>query len=304
MAGALRTLSGLIDFECAARWKSFRLAARELHKTAAGVSQQIKQLETALGFALFTRKARGVVLTEKGRALAQTLTPLLASLQETVSRLQRDDDAQVLRISTTHSFAMKWLVPRLHRFTQQFPQLDIRIESTDRAANLDDGSCDVALRYAPAASLPPADLIHPEMAVVVYSPTLPGLPRRKSRPELADLARHPLLFEGTPQRWQSLLAAQGVRRSHLDFSRSYSHSGLLVQAAVAGHGVALVPYSLAFEDLAQGRLLRAAAAPVPMTYAYFLLCGTGRRGLPKVQQFSQWIRHEIALMTHQFDAGL
>ena len=109
----LRSLSGLIDFDCAARWGSFKLAARELHKTPAAVSLQVKQLEENVGFALFVRHPRHIALTEKGQELAITTSGMLADLRAKVAALQRGDEEAVLRISTTHSFAIKWLVPRI-----------------------------------------------------------------------------------------------------------------------------------------------------------------------------------------------
>jgi LysR family glycine cleavage system transcriptional activator len=110
---------------------SFQRAARELHKTPAAVSQQIKQLEHSLGFALFARYPRHVAITDKGRELAGTVSRMLGELRAKVGALQDGDDELVLRISATHSFAIKWLVPRLHRFTALHPRLDLRVDASD-----------------------------------------------------------------------------------------------------------------------------------------------------------------------------
>src|ERR1700761_9263825 len=113
MATNLRTLSGLIDFAAAARHASFRLAAEELHKTPAAVSQQIKQLEGSLGFKLFNRFFPHVTLTDRGEELSHAVSHLLDELRAKISDLQADDEATILKVTTTHSFAIKWLVPRL-----------------------------------------------------------------------------------------------------------------------------------------------------------------------------------------------
>src|SRR4051794_10687393 len=134
----LRSLSGLLDFDCAARWGSFRLAAQELHKTPAAISQQVKHLEQALGFALFIRHPRHITLTEKGQELAVSVARMLSELRAKIDALQGGGEETILRISTTHSFAIKWLVPRLDRFTKLYPELDIRIDSNDRMVDLDD----------------------------------------------------------------------------------------------------------------------------------------------------------------------
>jgi len=94
----LRSLSGLIDFECAARWGSFKLAAQELHKTPAAVSLQVRQLEENVGFALFVRHPRHIALTEKGRELAVATARMLGDLRARLAALQAGDEEAVLRI--------------------------------------------------------------------------------------------------------------------------------------------------------------------------------------------------------------
>jgi LysR family transcriptional regulator, glycine cleavage system transcriptional activator len=289
----LQGLSGLVEFECAARWGSMRLAAVELHKTASAVSQQVRRLEASLGFALFDRHARRIAITDKGRELAATLTKLLADLNRQVTALRQDDPAALLRISTTHSFAMKWLVPRLHRFSALHPAVDIRIDASDELVDMEAGVCDVALRYVSAQ--PDDDsLVYRERLAVVYSPLLS--PKFHRAASLAALARQPLLFEGTPEVWLRLLEANRVESGRCDFSRSYSHGGLLVQAAVAAHGVALAPYALACEDLLQGRLLQCDCATVVSGYGYRLLVAPGQSSTAKVRSFVNWFYAEIAAM--------
>lgn len=290
---ALPTLSGLIEFDCAARHGSIRLAAAELHRTPSAVSQQIKQLESTLGFALFERHARHIAITDKGRELAATVARLLTELGRQVTALRQDDPAALLRISTTHSFAMKWLVPRLHRFTARHPAVDIRVEASDGVVDMAAGVCDVALRYV--AATPQDDgLLYRERLVAVVSPSLLTAPA--STPKLATLVRQPLLFEGTPEPWLRVLEASGVRTRRLDFSRSYSHGGLLVQAAVAGHGVALAPFALAHEDLQQGRLVQCDCAPLPNGYGYRIVVAPGLSPSVKVQAFVAWMQEEVAAM--------
>lgn len=297
MSTSLRSLSGLIDFECAARWQSFRLAARELHKTPAAVSQQIKQLEQVLGFALFTRHPRHIALTGKGHELADSVSRLLGELQVKVDALRDEDEERILRISTTHSFAMKWLVPRLHRFTERHPGYELRIDANDEPVELGEGGCDVAIRYGRVQGAEPASLLYREQLVVACSPRLiAGLP---ASPPLEALLRQPLLFEGTPELWLRLLETNGIPSRHCDFSRRYSHAGLLVQAAVAGQGVALLPFSLACEDIAQGRLLLCPCRPQPSAYGYSLLRRESRQEVPKIGRFAEWLCEETAEMHRQ-----
>ena len=290
MAPPLSSLSGLLDFEAAARSGSFRAAAAELHKTPAALSQQIKGLEQSLGLTLFIRHARHVAITPAGRALAASITRLLGELREQVLALRETQDPQLVRVSGTHSLAMKFLVPRLHAFTAAHPAVDVRVDASDQLADLAGGGCDIALRYQALAAMD-GPALYAERQVVVYSPDVASRPLR-----LGELLRQPLLHEegGLPA-WQALLAREGLGgRRHLDFSRAYSHGGLLVQAAVAGLGVGLVPFALAAVDLEQGRLVRADCEPLASAYGYRLMRGAARADAAAVEAFAGWIAAEFA----------
>ena len=294
----LRSLSGLIDFECAARWGSFKLAARELHKTPAAVSQQVKQLEENVGFPLFVRHPRHISLTEKGEELAIATGRMLGDLRAKVAALQRGDEESVLRISTTHSFAIKWLVPRMHRFTKLCPELDIRIDSNDAPVDLHADSTDVAIRYGPVREGDPSVLFR-ERLVPVYSPELlaPG----QADLTLADLPHCRLLVEQSPEAWLQLLNENKALKGKYDFSRGYSHWGVLVQAAVAGQGVALVPYGIAFQDIVKGALRQIPARSAPFANGYKFLVNPHKEHMLKVQRFRAWMVGEMEEMRASLD---
>lgn len=295
----LRSLSGLIDFECAARWGSFKLAARELHKTPAAVSLQVKQLEENVGFPLFVRYARHIALTEKGQELAIATGRMLADLRAKVGALQRGDEEAVLRISTTHSFAIKWLVPRMHRFTKLYPELDIRIDSNDAPVDLHAESTDVAIRYGPVREGDPATLFR-ERLVPVYSPELlaPG----QADLSLADLPHYRLLVEQSQEAWLQLLNENKALKGKYDFSRGYSHWGVLVQAAVAGQGVALVPFGIAYQDIVSGALKRIPARSAPFANGYKFLVNPHKEQMLKVQRFRAWMVAEMEEMRARLES--
>ena len=294
----LRTLSGLIDFDCAARWGSFKLAARELHKTPAAVSLQVKQLEEAVGFALFVRHPRHIALTAKGQELAIAVARMLADLGAKVAALQRGSDEAVLRISTTHSFAIKWLVPRMSRFTKLYPELDLRIDSNDTPVDIEDDAVDVAIRYGPVKDGDPA-LLFRERLVPIYSPDL--LAEGQDALHLSDLTRFPLLCERTPEAWLQLLNENRALKGDYDFSRTYSHWGVLAQAAVAGQGIGLVPYGIAFEDIRAGTLLQLACKSAPFGYGYRLLVNPHKESMTKIRHFRDWIVAEMESMSRTID---
>jgi LysR family glycine cleavage system transcriptional activator len=289
----LRSLSGLLDFEAAARWGSFKLAARELHKTPAAVSLQVKQLEESLGFALFVRHPRHIALTAKGQELAIAVGRMLGELRAKVAALQRGDEEAVLRISTTHSFAIKWLVPRMPRFTKLYPELDLRIDSNDAVVDIEDDAVDVAIRFGAVKEGDPA-LLFRERLVPVYSPELlaPGA----AELGLADLTRFPLLCERSPEAWLQLLQENRALKGDYDFSRVFTHFGVLAQAAVAGQGIALVPYGIAFQDIAAGSLRVLPCRSAPFDNGYRLLVNPHKEAMPKIRHFRDWIRAEMDQM--------
>lgn len=293
MTKPLRSLSGLLDFDCAARWGSFKLAAQELHKTPAAISLQVKQLEEALGFELFVRHPRHIALTEKGQELAGTVRRTLAELNSKVAALQTGDDEKILRISTTHSLAIKWLVPRIARFTQRHPELDIRIDSSDHLANMDDGSTDLALRTYDVVPGDPGLLFHDRL-VAVYSPSLlaPG----ETEITLADLHRYPLLHEFTTDTWIALLRQNNALKGKYNFSRAFTNFAVMVQSAVAGQGIALVSHAIASEDLRNGVLKMVCCDSAPYERGYRIIVSRSKQGMAKIEQFCDWLREEVAEM--------
>ena len=215
---------------------------------------------------------------------------VLGDLRAKIGALQGGDEEAILRISTTHSFAIKWLVPRMHRFTKLYPELDIRIDSNDAPVDLEDDSTDVAVRYGPVSDGDPA-LLFRERLIAVYSPDLlaPG----QAELTLADLPNFPLLYEKTPESWLQLLNENKALKGNYDFSRGYSHWGVLAQAAVAGQGIALVAYGIAFQDILKGSLGRSTAAARRFGSGYRFLVNRNKENMPKVQRFRAWLVGEM-----------
>lgn len=298
MTKPLRSLSGLIDFDCAARWGSFKRAAQELHKTPAAISLQVKQLEETVGFELFVRHPRHITLTEKGEELAVVVRRVLSELRAKVTALQDGDEEKILRISTTHSLALKWLAPRLGRFTKLYPDIDIRIDSSDRLANMEDGSVDVAVRMVDVAPGDP-ELLYHERLVVVYSPAL--LPPGRDALTLADLPNYPLLFDNVNDDWIKLLRENHTPPGKYDFTRSYSNFAVMAQSAIAGQGVGLVSYAIAYDDIRSGALKMIACRSAPYHRGYRLVVGRGKEGMSKIARFRAWIQDEIAEMQRSLD---
>ena len=178
----------------------------------------------------------------------------------------------------------------MHRFTKLYPELDIRIDSNDAPVDLQADSTDVAIRYGPVLDADPAVLFR-ERLVPVYSPELlaPG----QEALDLADLPQHHLLVVQSPQAWLQLLNENRALKGKYDFSRVYTHWGVLVQAAVAGHGVALVPYGIAFEDIRSGALRQIPCKSARFESGYRFLVNPHKEHMLKVQRFRDWMVAEM-----------
>jgi len=135
MARRLPPLKALPDFEAAARHLSFTKAAEELHLTHGAVSRQVKALEEHLGVKLFRRLNRALLLTDEGQAYLGTVREVIERLVEAGDRLKKRDEQGGLVVSTTMSFTIKWLVPRLARFRTLHPDIDVRLQAEDRVVD-------------------------------------------------------------------------------------------------------------------------------------------------------------------------
>src|SRR5580698_7694899 len=145
--GHLPPLSALRAFEAAARLQSFSKAADELSVTPAAISHQIAALEADLGVSLFNRRNRAVELTAAARVLLPGLTEAFTGIEDSVRRLRSHNDTGMLTVTASPSFAGKWLVQRLHRFQEHYPDIDVRISATDTVVDLTRGDFDIAIRY-------------------------------------------------------------------------------------------------------------------------------------------------------------
>lgn len=296
-SGHLPPLSALRAFEAAARLASFSKAADELSVTPAAVSHQIAALEADLGVSLFRRGNRAVELTPSARVLLPGLTEAFAGIQASVRRLRAHNDTGTLNVTASPSFAGKWLVQRLHRFQEKFPEIDVRISATDEVIDLTRGDFDIAIRYG-TGRYPGVDveLLLKNEVFPVCSPELLHNGPPIDTPE--DLARHPLIHDQAVDRdplaptWSMWLKAAGVRHLPNSPGLSVSTNHLALETAIAGHGIALANSTIAAADLAAGRLVRLFSLSLPDLFAFYIVTAPGALDRPKVRAFHDWLRQE------------
>lgn len=293
MKRTLPPLNALRAFEASARLLSFTKAAQELGVTQAAISHQVKALEAWLGIPLFRRQNRQVLLTDSGQTYFQEVRKALDHLAVGTDRLLKRDHAGVLTVSTLISFAAKWLVPRLGRFRLRHPEIDVRIAAGDHLVDFESEDVDIAIRYGRGQwSGLHVDRLFGEEIFAVCSPLLLEGPCPLRVP--SDLRHHTLLHDTMREDWQMWLGAAGL--SDIDPSRGYSfsHSDMLLQAAIDGHGVALGRSVLVADDLAAGRLMKPFDLSLTAESAYYVACPESTAKRPKIVVFRDWLLAESA----------
>lgn len=297
--------AALRAFEAAARLRSFTRAADELGLTQGAVSHQIRALEEALGCTLFRREQRQSTLTQQGEALAGAVRDGMTRIADALAAVQRERDAPTLIVSALPGFAVKWLFPRLIRFDQRHPDIQVNIATSTHLADLP-GEADVAIRYG-TGNYPGmhVERLIREDIFPVCSPAL--LASRTPLRKAADLAHHTLLHDhiyavgGMPPSWQTWLDAAGIAGIDPSRGRRYGQANMVIQAAIEGLGVALGRTALVHDDLAAGRLVRPFGPIVAADYSYYFVCARPTLDAPKVAAFRSWLRAEAALTAT--DAG-
>ena len=300
MFRTLPPLNALRAFEAAARHLSFTKAAEELGVTPAAVSHQIKGLEDFLGVTLFRRLTRALVLTEAAQRALPALREGFTKLAEGSERLRAPADTGVLTVSVDPSIAVKWLVPRLERFHQVYPGLDLRLDANGALVDFARDGVDVGIRYG-GGQYPGlrSDLMFAERVIPVCSPELMKGPHPLRTPE--DLRHHTLLHldwrvEETAPNWRMWLLAAGVEGVDASRGPHFNLESMVLQAALEGQGVGLVDAVLAHDDLARGRLVKPFELSVSgeSGFSYYVVTPLARAEEPKIAAFREWVLAEAA----------
>ncbi len=292
MTRRLPPLNALRAFEAAAARTSFSQAAADLHVTQAAVSHQVKALEDWFGFPLFRREGRAVRLTPEGAQLYETAREALDAVAETARRLREDDAGGPLTVTVLHSFAATWLVPRLRRFRERHPDIDVRIDTSEALVDLARSDIDVAIRYGmgnwPGLHV---EWLMAEDRFPVCSPELAAGPPPLER--LEDLRGLTLIHDDDYFGWPEWMAAAGVTGVDVRRGPAYTNSNLAVDAAINGDGILLARSVLVADALAAGRLVKPFDVSQPARMAYYFACTEATLARPRVAAFREWLLEEI-----------
>lgn len=273
---------------------SIKRAAEAMGVTSGAVSQQIRQLEGRLGVTLFTRTRYGVRLTEAAAKVHPGLLMAFDQIAKSLEALEAINARPTLTISTVPSFAASWLVPRLGRFTARRPDIEVRVEATSNLVDLGRDRVDVAIRHGLGdyPGLVSEHLMAPVL-LPVASPALLAAGPPITRP--ADCLGWPLLQDSDRADWQLWFRAVGVADDpRAERGPAFEDDYLLVRAAIAGQGLALVRDIYAAEEIESGRLALALDRPWPTAFAYYAVTLPDAVKRQTVQDFIEWLQEEAA----------
>lgn len=280
----LPSLSALRAFEVSARHQSFTLASHELNVTQGAVSHQVKALEEELGLKLFERSHNQLRLTDAGHRYLEIIRQAFDDIENGTQQLYRKQTRQPLVISCSPNFASKWLIPRLGSFLGKFPAMDLRLEQASRHVNFIDDDASVAIRYGerPWPGLNCTQL-GTEFLVPVHAPQLGNIATTN------DIGKHTLLHSHDHRAWLAWFDAHGCSRILAENGVVFNQESAVVDAAVAGQGIALARATMVVHDLIHKRLLMATHDAVPIPQSYWLVYPDASDYAPGVIAFREWL---------------
>lgn len=285
----LLPLNALKAFEAAGRHLNFTAAAEELSVTLSAISHQIRQLEELLGVPLFHRTKKGLVLSTEGQLILPDVQRGFDYLVSGLSRLEARRGEGTLTLSMLSTFAMRWFIPRLPRFQERWPDIDVRITTSLKPADLEREGIDCAIRYGDgdwpglkaerlfAEALMP--VAHPKFAATVCAP--------------ADLKGQKLLHsQNRREDWRVWLKSAGQTEIDPTVGPMFETRSYAIQAAVQGMGIAVMDPAMVAEEIAAGRLVKLFDATLPLSNAYWFVCLEHMAGAPRIKAMRDWLIEE------------
>ncbi|EBA14719.1 transcriptional regulator, LysR family protein [Roseobacter sp. SK209-2-6] len=288
----LPSLTHLRCFEAAARHQSFTSAGEELGLTQSAVSKKIKELETDLGFDLFQRVGRGVVLTSAGQGLAADLAQNLGALRNSLQKaVAAGAGKSALRIAVLPTFANRWLIPRLPDFFDQHPEIELNLLTRLEPFDFTRDPFDLAIHYGfdnwPGAQMSP---LFGEQMVPIAAP---AFLERHGLTDPGGLPHVPLLhLDSRSDAWGDWFKSAGISRQMRQDGRYFDQYSMVIAATIAGLGAAIVPIDMVAQELEAGILVQMQGPALVSNKRYFLVRPHGVASEP-AQQFELWLRKQL-----------
>ncbi|MGA9702583.1 LysR substrate-binding domain-containing protein [Pseudomonas sp.] len=285
----LPPLAALRAFEALARLGKVNLAAIELHVTHSAVSHQIRSLEEYLDIALVMRSGRALVLTDEGRIYAYQIRQALGEIAGVTEKFLAKTRHPQLTLSVLPSFAMYWLLPRLHAFTSAHPQLRLKVESTMEFASFEAGLVDCAIRFGHGQwpDVHCETLMNDSLLVVAA----PGFNNGTLPATAQAILEQPLLHAS--ESWPTWLSAAGVEAQRPQASLEFTDSTLMLEAVRLGHGVALTRRSIAHSLIQRAELVKLTTIEPTHSSRYYLVWPAGSKRSAQLTALHNWLKDQV-----------
>ncbi len=287
-------MSQLLAFESAARHSSVSLAAQELNLTQGAISRQIAALEDQLGTALFDRVRQRLMLTDAGRLYATELRTGLDAVSNATHRVMTiGGPAEVLNVATLPTFGTRWLVPRLPRFIEQYPEVTVNIAIRTESFDFVREPLDVAIHHG--VDFWPGGVCRALLEESVLPVCSPEFKRRCKIRQPSDMIGQRLLHQSTrPTQWADWFEHSGISAPQAMHGPRFELFSMLAQAAAGGMGIALVPRFFVEEELEAGRLIVLFDNALNTERAYYVVVAESGSTNRLAPVFRDWLLSEAA----------
>lgn len=304
MRRKIPSTSMLEAFEAAARHLSFTRAAEELSYTESAISRKIALLEEYLGVKLFSRVKKRLLLTDAGRSYSQRVQQSLDKLElDTTLTMAHDAGRISLELAVLPTFALKWLMPRLHEFNTLHPEVTIHVAAREEPFLFSEAPYDAAIHFDhPVWANATGTYLFTEELIPVCSPALIGGTQHCSKP--SDLLDYVLLHKtGRQEAWSRWFELAGCPDGRSLKGPRFSMYAMAIEAARLGSGIALVPRTYVLDDIAAGQLTVPWEMQVPGAKDYYFVVPEHKQASPGVQLFLAWLLKAAEQYRHRAENG-
>jgi len=292
MRRVIPSRSALLAFEAAARYQSFTSAAAELSLSESAISRQIASLEEQLGLKLFNRIKKRVVLTKAGLLYSQQIRESLDQIEHDMFNIMAHGGTrEILELAILPTFCSQWLIPRISSFYQRHPDMRINIAARSEMFLFKDTNFDAAIHFGqPTWPGTVAEYLFKEQVIAVCNP---GLLEHDHLQQAEEILKYPLLhLTSRPNAWRNWFHKMELSGINAMQGSRYEHFSILISAACAGLGIALIPQFLIFNELARKELTIAFDYPLQSRGAYYLVTPEDNISNSALQSFKEWILTE------------
>lgn len=293
MVKPLPPLNAIRAFEAASRHLNLSRAAEELGVTQGAISKQVIALEDFIGVQLFIREPGGLRLTNEGGSLKEAIAPAFTTLSEAFSRYsRRSPRSNVVRISTTASFASQFIVPRLQIFRDKFPDIDLEFITTIRLVDLSREEFDIAVRYGPGQW--DGVISTPVSEAVLLPVCTPQVLERGGGALFGLLTASRRIQCSAYNEWRDWAEIEKFDLTKVPPTMVIEEFQVALTAALAGQGLALLPEILVRDRIRLGELVTFSSARVKTEYNFFIVHTPNAPRRPVVPRVVEWIKAEAA----------